>query len=292
MDTSRDIFVEGRRFIRREGRLLEQRLFGAAFEGAPVDGALAALRAYRNPDGGFGHGLEPDKLCPDSLPIDDQMALQVMDAADAVDRDLVAGLCDHLATTATDGAVPLASPVIVRYPRAEHWADWTYVPALNPTAGIAGLLHRHAVDHAWRDAATAWCWATLDRDGLPGDGHALLNVLTFLADVDDRDRADRLARQVPDHLASVAYLRLDPDDPAYGMTPLHYAPAPASPWRVLFDDDLLAGHLDRMERDQADDGGWTLTWKPPGTAATLAYRGIETLRSLRTLRAYGRLPRN
>jgi len=37
------------------------------------------------------------------------------------------------------------------------------------------------------------------------------------------------------------------------------------------------------------DGGWAITWEPPGTSATLEWRGIETLRALRTLRAYGRL---
>lgn len=288
MNADTDLFAAGRSFIHREARLLEQRRFAAAFGNAPVDGALAALRAYRNADGGFGHGLEPDKLCPDSLPIDDQMALQIMDDVGIVDPVLAAGICDHLASVAVDGAVPLATPVIEHFPRAEHWADWTYVPDLNPTAGIVGLLHRHGVEHPWRDAATAWCWAILDRDGLPGDGHALLNVTTFLAHVDDRDRADRIAQGLPEHLFRVAYLRLDPGDPAYGMTPLHYAPTPTSPWAPLFGDDLLAGHLDRMERDQADDGGWTLTWEPPGTAATLAYRGVETLRALQVLRAYGR----
>lgn len=288
MPADTDPLAAGRDFIRREARLLEQRLFAAAFEGASVDGAIAALRAYGNADGGFGHGLEPDKLCPESLPIDDQVALQIMDDAEVLDHDLAAGVCDHLASVAVDGAVPLATPAIEQFPRAEHWADWSYTPALNPTAGIAGLLHHHEVIHPWRDAATAWCWATLERDGLPRDGHALLNVATFLAHVDDRDRADRVARAMPAHLPAVTYLRLDPDDPAYGMTPLHFAPRPGGPWAGLFGDDLLAGHLDRMERDRQNDGGWPLTWEPPSTAATLAYRGVETLRSLRVLRAYGR----
>lgn len=284
-----DHFAAGTAFIRREARLLEQRQFAAEFERATVDGALAALRGYRNADRGFGHGLEPDKLCPASLPIDDQMALEVMDAIGTVDAGLVAGLCDHLASLADDGGVALADPTIEAYPRAEHWGAWTYVPSLNPTAGIAGLLHRYGVTHPWRDAATRWCWDALDREGLPDDAHALRNLLVFLEHVDDRSRADVVAARIADHLGGVAHLRLDPDDPAYGMTPLHYAPTPDSPWRTLFDDDLLAGHLDRMLRDQADDGGWTLTWEPPGAAATLAYRGVETVRSLRVLVAYGRL---
>lgn len=286
--TPPDPAAAGRAFLEREGRVLERRLHAALVDGAAPGGALAALRAYRNPDGGIGHGLEPDKLCPDSQPIDDQHALQVMDELGTVDDDLARGICDHLASVAEDGAVPLATPAIEGYPRAAHWAAWTYVPSLNPTAGIVGTLHRLGVTHTWRDAAEAWCWAALERDGLPGDAHALLNVTTFLAAVEDRDRADAVAAGIGDHLPAVEHLRLDPHDPAYGMTPLHYAPTPGSPWTALFGADLIAAHLDRLLRDRADDGGWTLTWEPPSVAATLAYRGIETLRALRALRAWGR----
>ena len=87
---------------------------------------------------------------------------------------------------------------------------------------------------------------------------------------------------------TLKWFRADPDDPEYGVTPLHYAPTPDSPWRPLFDDNTIDGHLDRMLRDQEADGGWGITWEPPGLAPTLAWRGIETLRALRTLTAYGR----
>lgn len=73
------------------------------------------------------------------------------------------------------------------------------------------------------------------------------------------------------------------------MTPLHLAPRPDSPWRALFTEDAIEGHLDRLQRDQQPDGGWPLTWEPPGLASTLEWRGIETLRALRVFVAYGRL---
>lgn len=63
-----EIFEAARGFVYKEARLLERRLFATLFEGAPASGVVDALRAYQNDDGGFGHGLEPDKRCPASLP--------------------------------------------------------------------------------------------------------------------------------------------------------------------------------------------------------------------------------
>jgi hypothetical protein len=282
-------FEAGRDFIRRDARVLEQRLFATTFEGAPAAGVIAALHAYRNADGGFGHGLEPDKLCPASQPIDVETALLAMAAAGTVDHAMVEDACTFLTTVSADGAVPLATPAIESYPRAEHWSDWTYQPAINPTAGLVGLLYALGVDHPWRKEAAAYCWSALER-GLPGDAHALGEALVFLAHVDDPDRAEPIADRVAEHMrGDVSHLRLDPADPEYGVSPLHYAPRPSSRWRALFSDDVIAGHLDRLEADQQSDGGWALTWEPPGRAATLAYRGIMTLWALKVLTAYGRI---
>lgn len=289
---TRDIRAVGRSFIEREGRLVERRLAAVLFDDADPGGAVDAVLAYRNPDGGFGHGLEPDKRCPASLPIDVERALDILievgDGRGGVDA-LVMSACDWLGAVAwDDGAVPLAFPEIENYPCAEHWTDWTYVPGLNPTAGLTGRLHRMGVAHPWLTRATHWTWARLE-SGFDEDAHALVEVLQFLAYVPDRLRAEQYAVQVGDWLQDLRLLRASPDDPCYGLTPLHFAPAPNNPWRRLFDDATIDGHLDRMIRDQEPDGGWGITWNAPGVASTLEWRGIETLRALCTLSAYGRL---
>jgi hypothetical protein len=286
-------YTAAREFILRQGRLLERRLFATCFEGAAAAGVIDALRGYRNDDGGFGHGLEPDKRCPASLPIDVEVALQALATAGAVDQALVVSACDYLAKVAAGvsrgGAVPLAFPVIEAYPRAEHWTDWTYEPALNPTAGLVGLLRRLRVDHAWVDEAAGWCWAQLAGAELPADAHALREVLVFLEHAPERDRADEVAGKVREQLARASWFRLDPDASGYGLSPLSIAPAADSRWRVLFSDDVLDAHLDRLQRGQEPDGGWPISWEPPSAAARLEWRGAVTLDALRTLVSYGRL---
>ena len=47
--------------------------------------------------------------------------------------------------------------------------------------------------------------------------------------------------------------------------------------------------LDRLQKNQQDDGGWPIAWDPPSEAARCEWRGIVTLGALRTLTSYGRL---
>ena len=286
-----DSFAAAERFLRAEARLLEQRLFATLFHGAPAAGVVDALRGYQNDDGGFGHGLEPDKRCPASLPIDVEIALQTLVAAGTTDAPMLRRAVDFLEGRTVAGAVPLAGPVIEDYPRAAHWTDWTYEPGLNPTAGLAGLLHRLDFAHPWRDAATRYCWQALENEPLPDDGHALSEVLTFLAHVPDRERADKQAAAVVEHLMAAPLYHADPAAEGYGLTPLFFAPAADSRWRPLFPEEQLDAHLDHLLRSQQADGGWQITWEPPSAASRLEWRGIVTLGALRTLDSYGRLRR-
>jgi hypothetical protein len=296
-------FAAGDRFLLSQARLLERRLFAACFLGQPAEAVANALLGYQNPDGGFGHALEPDTRCPASLPVYAEVAFKALAAAgaagrgaagrDSAARDMVLRACEFLASTAATvdagGGVPLASSVIESFPRAAHWTEWTYQPGLNPTAGLVGLLYQLGVDHPWRDAGTAYCWHQLESDGLPADGHALSETLVFLEHVPDQDRAARHAAGLAAHLRAVAMLNLDPAASGYGLTPLDLAPEAGSRWRSLFPEDLIDAHLDRLLRSQQDDGGWPISWQPPSAAALCEWRGWVTLTALRTLTSYGRL---
>jgi hypothetical protein len=288
-----EAFAAGNRFLLNQARLLERRLFATCFRDEPAAGVVDALRGYQNDDGGFGHALEPDVRCPFSLPIDVEAGFQALAMAGTVDHDMVTRACDFLARTAEQagagGAVPLAFPVIESFPRAEHWSEWTYQPGLNPTAGLVGLLYQLGVDHPWRSAGTAYCWQQLEAGGLPGDAHALKEVLVFLEHVPDRDRADQQAAALASNLASIPLFHLDPDAPGYGLSPLDVAPQATSRWRALFADAQLGAHLDRLQKNQQADGGWPITWEPPSEAAVFEWRGVVTLGALRTLASYGRL---
>lgn len=282
------ILARARTFLWSNARLLERRRYAYLFENGPRDGVLRALDAYRNASGGFGHGLEPDKRCSESQPIDQQLALEVLDEV-GLDAHGASEICAFLASIATEeGGVPFVLPSVRSAPRAPWWnTDDDPPAALTPTAGIAGLLLRNGVEDPWLDRASAYCWkAIADLD--TGEVHDVISAFAFLEHAPDRERAEaemqRLARTALEH-----HVERNPHATGYVHKVLAFTPAPSSWCRRTFSDALVEAHLDALVADQGDDGGWSITWPPVSPGCELEYRGIVTLNALRTLHAYGRL---
>ena len=57
----------------------------------------------------------------------------------------------------------------------------------------------------------------------------------------------------------------------------------------MFADGVVGTHLDALIGKQQEDGGWPIAWPAVSPACELEYRGVVTLKALKTLRAYGRL---
>jgi hypothetical protein len=269
-------------FVYSQARVLEQRLFATLFENAPATGVVRALEAFRNDDGGLGHGLEPDKRCPASQPLDVAFGLEALRLAGA--RTVDARYADFLASVAdARGAIPFLLPSARDYPHAAHLAlDAFYEPRAWPTSSLAAWLHAFGVEHEWLDRATAFSFAELEREP-PGDAHAIREALRLLRHAPDRERADALRPAIVARLDGAAYFVADADDEEYGVTPRELDEP------GLFPQAQLDAHLDRLDSEQQADGGWPLRWEPPSEASTLDWRGMRTVQALHTLRAHGRL---
>lgn len=279
-----------RDYIYGNARLLEQLVYAAVFEDGSPAAVVAAVAAYQNSDGGFGHGLEPDKRTPFSQPLDTEFALERLVTVGVAADAMVRRACDFLdAVASPDGAVPVLLPSIAGFPRAAHWSEsHEYQPGLNPTAALAGYLHALDIEHPWRERATEWCFVTLERDPPPTEAHTIKRVLHLFEHAPGQARVARLLDPIVAALEASEFYRADPQASHYGLTPLDFAPSPTSPWNRWFDDDLLDAHLNRLERDQQPDGGWPVAWQPPSEGTTCEWRAIMTLKALQVLAAYGR----
>jgi hypothetical protein len=74
---SNEQIQSAKRFIFQNGRLLERQLFEYFFGEGTKQACVRALVAYQNADGGFGNGIEPDLLCPDSTAIGAETGMYV-----------------------------------------------------------------------------------------------------------------------------------------------------------------------------------------------------------------------
>ncbi len=277
-------------FIWRTARLLEQRRFAYLFLDGQRQTVLEALRPYQNPDGGFGNGLEPDIRGPVSQPVPTWMALCILDEAGAFADPLVTRACDYLLTITTpDGGVPFVLPSVRDYPRAPWWETGDQPPAsLNPTAAIAGLLHKHRVEHPWLTAATEYCWRKLDEMERT-DPYEMRAVLPFLDFVSDRQRAENVFARVGPKILEQKLVALTPTMQNDTHNPLNFAPRPQSLASRLFSDEVIETHVDALASAQQEDGGWQFNWLAWNPASALEWRGVVTTEAVVTLRAYGRL---
>ncbi|MGP4025044.1 hypothetical protein [Actinomadura sp. 3N407] len=276
-------------FMRLNGRLIDRHRFALHFRGGPAAPVLAALRAYENPDGGYGHALEPDLRGEGSQPVPAQHALEILHEAGADDDPAVARTGDYLTSiTAPGGGVPFVLPTVRDTPHGPWWQTPDDPPGnINPTGSLAGLLHRAGADHPWLGPATDFCWRHLEHEDTEPGPYDALSILTFLDHVPDRDRAEAAFTRVRDALA--AQVALDPDAGGEHHFPLDFAPTPEGHGRRLFTGDVIDAHLDALIDAQDDDGGWDVGF-PSWTPITRPeWRGVITVARLRTLHAYGRL---
>ena len=276
-------------FMWRNARLLERAIFAHVFLGGPAESVTAALRAYRNPDGGLGNALEADIRAPMSLPLHCESGLRALHAAGVRDQPLASGICEFLASVAEpDGRVEIATTDIRGYPRAAHWENPSFGgDSLNPTAGLVGLLWYQGAGHPWLARAAEWCWRRVERP--LDDAHEIATALRFLEHAPDRSRAQKVAIRIAGNCDRAKWYLKDAAFPDYGVTPIQLCPRPDSIVRAAFADGLIQAHLDRLASLQQSDGGWPITWQAPGPGAALEWRGTVTLEALISLRAYGRI---
>jgi hypothetical protein len=284
-------------FLARHGRLLDRRRYEYLFAGGAPEAVLAAVDGYRNPDGGYGWGLEPDLRAPESQPGGALHAFEVFAELGPETTPHAVQLCDWLETiTLPDGGLPFALPVADGRGSAPFWteADPT-TSALQSTAFVASAALRVAThdpavaSHPWAARAVDYCLAEIDR--LDTTPHAI--VLSFVVQFLDalsgtRPEAADLLGPLTGFFPDDGVVPVAGGSPGEALRPLDFSPRPGRPSRRLFRPEIIEAELDRLETEQHDDGGWAVDFASYSPAAELEWRGYATVGAIATLRANGR----
>ncbi len=274
-------------FVATHGRVLDRRRLDVVLGRGEPEHALAALDAYRNPDGGYGWGLEPDQRSVTSQPVGAMHALEIL--ADVQAARSPARLCDWLARhSRDDGGMPFGLPHTDTAGNARHWVDADPgTSSLQMTAQLAAQAHRvgrfreEVAGHPWLAAATAYCVRQIERLG--SDPHAYV-VMFALRFADVAPPAHHLVERL------VEYVVKDGPTPVTGgadgeaLHLLDFAPYPDGPARQAFGAAAVARDMERLAAGQRADGGWTVDYPQYSPVAALEWRAYATIQALSVLR--------
>jgi hypothetical protein len=296
-------YAKARDFLLTHARPLERARYRFHFGGGPVAEVRAALAAFQNTNGGFGHGLEPDLRLPGSSAYATSVALNFF-------RELGLPAADPMVRSAVRWSQSAFDRTLDRWPATPAGVnDWPHAPwwtwkepgergfTANPGVElVAHLWHYHAAADAGFLAEIAGRVQQL-LDALPEkpEMHDLLCILrlaeTPTAPAALRDQAAEFARR-----AGLAIVERDAKAWAgYGLQPLMLAPRIDSLLTPLLGDAVWA-NLDFIVGRQGDDGAWPPTWSwanlfpDDWPLAEREWKGMLTMQTLLTLRSYGRLP--
>jgi len=295
---------QARGFLEHHARRLDWALLRFRFEEGEANDVLEALAAFANPDGGFGHALEPDVRTPSSSALATALALRILDELDSSEADGLIRSAVRFFVASLEANTLVWRPVpedVNNYPHAPWWHDEDGSLAntfdsfrIIPRALIVALLHRHrdAVPSDWLDRLTEATLLAVDAVGVLGEGGGsdleYVSALAQTAGIPDQVRlAARVRRDV---------VRAVARDPAkwttYCITPLRAVPTPNAPGADLI-RDLVDHHVRVVLDTQNEEGCWNPTWSWFGAypetweVAMREWQGVLTLETLTSLRAYG-----
>jgi hypothetical protein len=285
-----------RAFMAGRARVLDRRRLGALLGDEDADGMLAAVDAYRNPDRGYGWGIEPDLRSVTSQPVGAMHAMEVFAEAAPLTTARAVELCDWLQVqTLDDGGLPFALSVPDTEGSSPIWTGADPASSsLQMTSQVAAHAHRLGADHPeiarhpWLAAATRYCLDAIRELDEP-HAYALMFALRFLdaaaaAGVPGAEGAlDALAPHVPGD--GVVFVRGGAEGER--LNPLDLSPRPDSPSRRLLDSGVFEADLERLVGRQQADGGWTVDYDTASPVAALEWRGYATVAAVTILLAHG-----
>ncbi len=268
-------FEKTRAFIYRNARPLDLARWRRHFEDGSKEAVLAALAAYQNEDGGFGHALEADAWNPNSSPIQTWSATEILREIDFTDstHPMIQSILHYLASGKDFDGKFWNNTVRSNndYPHAPWWhteSDSLSHNDYNPTACLAGFIIRFAekgselYNIGCRIAQEAYA-AYFEQD-LPGDMHTAgcyIRLWQYCAEagaagiMDLAAMEDRLRKQIRQSMTQDKTKW----ETSYICKPSHFFNTRDS---IFYTDnkDLADYECEFIIKFQLEDGSWAIPW--------------------------------
>jgi hypothetical protein len=239
-------------FLATHARVLDRRRFELLNGETDPSAALAALDGYRNPDGGYGWGLEPDLRSPESQPGAAHHAFEVFEEIAPATAPQATELCDWLdSISLPEGGLPMALPTSMTAGSAPWWKDGdpseSSLQITTVAAAGAQLVAAHdpaVAAHAWLERATRFCLTAIEAlDDAPSPYVLAFSVRFLDAVHESHPEAPDLLRRLGTYIPDEGIVRLRGGAEDEMLRPLDFAPYPDRPARDLFTTDAIAADL-------------------------------------------------
>lgn len=249
-------------FILDTARPVERAEFQCLFHNGPKEAVVEALRPFQNPDGGFGHALEPDNWNPESTPITTNTALGILFHTGALDmaEEMTKGMVRYIKASqdSADGRWLFAVESNRNHPHAIWWEKKDDdVSGWNPGVSLAAFLvcmGEEAYRETVRKAFLEWEQA---KNGDALKCYILAYELLKKYGVDDIIDYDRTLQSIQDCVQEIVCK----DVSKYGV---EYATSPSWFDREFLPDSLrpqIRAELAALDRLQMEDGGFDIVWQ-------------------------------
>ena len=148
---------KAREFVYRNGTLLERALFAWLFDDGCLERLHQIILCYKNPDNGFGHGLEHDIKAPQSHPLALEYLLGLMKHGAVPPGSIFAGTADWIEAQMDERGDLRNPPETRAYPLEPWWQEEG--GQTMPDAIVGNLIHFGFATPSLIEKTKAWVLA-------------------------------------------------------------------------------------------------------------------------------------
>ena len=267
-----------REFVYRNGTLLERALFAWLFEGGCLERLHQIILCYKNPDNGFGHGLEHDIKAPQSHPLALEYLLGLMKHAGLPPGSIFAGTADWVEAQ-MDERGDLRNPPETRAYPLESW--WQEEGGQTMPDSIVGNLMRFGfATPSLIEKTKAWVLANYSPAKIQDNEWLFMayHAFDFFFAVDDFPELERFKQAAVDNI--VACAEAAPENQYDSL--FVFAPTPDSMIARTLPAGLPDRFLDALSKAQQPEGHWLDQHNLP------QWYPMTTINVLLALKRYGR----
>ncbi len=270
--------AKARDFVYSNGTLLERALFAWLFDDGPLERLHQIILCYKNPDNGFGHGLEHDLKAPQSNPLALEYLLGVMKHVGVPPGSLLAGTADWLESQMDERGNLLNPPETRDYPLAPWWREQG--GQTMPDSIVGNLIRFDSATPSLIDKTARWALDYYTHDKIRGNEWLFMayHAFDYFFAIDEFPDLARFRNATIENI--VACAASAPENQLDSI--FVFAPRPDSMIARALPEGLLERSLDLLSNAQQDDGHWRDQHNLP------QWYPMTTINVLLALKRYGR----